>query len=96
MRFSLIVLTGFLFPFLLFGQTDQLPNIKKGSWTGKLKLTENTALPFQIQVIGKGRDYTISVINGSETITLENGKIINDSMHFSFPSFNSCSQAMFC
>jgi thiol-disulfide isomerase/thioredoxin len=67
----------------------KLPKIKKGSWTGKLQLDEKNTLPFQIQVSGKGSAYTITVINGEENIVLEAGKIIDDSMHFTFPAFNS-------
>lgn len=89
MRLSLIALTGLFLPFSIFGQTDQLPNLKKGTWTGHLELAADADLPFQMQVVGKGKKYTVSVINGAETIVLDNGKIINDSVHFSFPSFNS-------
>lgn len=89
MRFSLIALTGLFLPFIFFGQTNQLPNLKKGSWTGHLQLAKSTDLPFQLQIHGKGRIFTVSIINGAETIVLESGKIQNDSIHFSFPSFNS-------
>jgi thiol-disulfide isomerase/thioredoxin len=89
MLLRIIVVTGILLPHLLFGQDNTLPTIKKGSWTANLQLENNTFLPFQLQVIGKGSDYDLSIINGSETIILEKGKIINDSIHFYFPSFNS-------
>lgn len=89
MRLRLIALIGIFLPFIFFGQTDQLPKLKIGAWTGHLSLASNAELPFQIKVEGSGRNYTVSVINGEEMITLEKGKNINDSIHFSFPSFNS-------
>lgn len=70
-------------------QSQKLPLIKKGYWTGSLELNKQNNLPFKFEVSGKKRDFTITVINGEEMITLEKGDIINDSIHFSFPSFNS-------
>lgn len=89
MRLNLIALTGLIIPSFFFGQTEKLPNLKKGSWTGYLQLESNAYLPFKLQILGNSRDYTLSIINGVETIVLEPGNLTNDSICFSFPSFNS-------
>ena len=89
MRLFLIYIFTAVLVFFSHGQKNKLPSLKNGNWTGNLALSAQTNLPFQFLICGKKNDVSLIVINGKESISLENGVVVNDSMHFSFPSFNS-------
>ncbi|MES2798495.1 MAG: TlpA disulfide reductase family protein [Bacteroidota bacterium] len=67
----------------------KLPKLQQGDWTGKLQLNTSNVLPFQFSLQGQKRNYTLQVINGEDTISLINGRIVDDSIRFQFPDFNS-------
>lgn len=75
--------------FSSFAQEGMLPVLKNGSWTGKLQLNTTTNLPFEFLVSGKKKSQIFTIINGEETIVLEKGKIMRDSIHYVFPAYNS-------
>lgn len=70
------------------------PQLKTGDWTGRLQLNSSAYLPFKFSIEKKTKScdittYTFSILNGEEKITLENIKLINDSINIDFPTFNS-------
>lgn len=76
-------------PLTLLGQKPIVSNIKTGYWTGNLALNSTTSLPFKVSVEKNKKTYSFVIFNGEEEIRLENAFKENDSIHLSFPSFDS-------
>lgn len=89
MRCLSVIISALIFTFFVSGQTDKLPKLKRGSWTGNLQLSGTDKLPFQFVVKGRGEKMTMSVINSQEVIELERPVLVNDSILLTFPAFNS-------
>ena len=85
MKFHFILLFVLLFC-SGFAQTEGQPKLSRGSWISELQLNDSTVLPFNLTIRG-GASFIIK--NGEEEIHLEKVKIKNDSVHVSFPYFNS-------
>ena len=60
-----------------------------GLWKGTLFIKENTVLPFKMEVSKNDSEYTFSIYNAEEKITLLNRGFVNDSLLLEFPLFNS-------
>lgn len=60
--------------------------LKKGKWNASLQLNTVDYLPFNLNV---KKNNSLIVINADEEIQLEPAIIINDSLHYNFPFFNS-------
>ena len=71
MRCLSVIISALIFTFFVSGQTDKLPKLKRGSWTGNLQLSGTDKLPFQKVVKRKGEKITMIVINEQEVIELE-------------------------
>ena len=74
---------------LSFSQEAYQIGLKKGKWVAKLNLSDTDVLPFNMVIEKNGKDYSFSVLNGEERISLDSTVIINDSIHLMFPFFNS-------
>jgi len=85
MKFHFILLFVLLFC-SGFAQTEDQPKLSRGSWISELQLNDSTVLPFNLTIRG-GASFIIK--NGEEEIHLEKVKIKDDSVHVSFPYFNS-------
>ncbi len=85
MKFFFVFILLIIAP-LCFSQKEKPTKLKNGAWISELKLTDSDILPFHMKV-KKGR--TITVINAEEEIVLNPMRIVGDSVHVSFPYFNS-------
>lgn len=74
------------FSFITLSQNGKKVKLKKGEWNAELQLSNNNVLPFKLKV---RKNNSISIINATEEIQLDNAKLINDSLHLRFPYFNS-------
>lgn len=61
--------------------------LKQGIWRGQI-IAQNNKIPFNFEVIKKNNSYKISLINGDETLEIEDVKIIGDSLFFDFHIFD--------
>ena len=86
MRFVFILS---LLVYSTMGYAQKSFKLKKGQWISELHLSDSDKLPFRMIVQKKGKSYTLSVMNGEETIKLEAPKQKGDSLHVWFPYFNS-------
>ena len=83
MKLSFIVFL--LLPIITYSQADHL-SMKKGLWNASLQLNTADYLPFNIKV---RKNNTLVILNANEEIELESPYLMNDSLHFRFPFFNS-------
>lgn len=72
-----------------FAQGNNSIKLKKGKWIAELDLTSSDVLPFDLLIEKKKKNYSFYVINGEEQIKMDSAIVINDSVHLSFPYFNS-------
>lgn len=84
---TLLVLIAMLSPAL--AQQNRFKKIKLGNWHGDLHLTQKQALPLLLIASGSNKNYTLSVVNGEDTIELQAGTKAKDTLRFRFPDFNS-------
>lgn len=78
--------------FILFCASSFSQNklkLKSGKWLGELHLSASDNLPFEVEITGKKEKTRITVINGTERITLDKILFNKDSLIVSFPNFNS-------
>jgi hypothetical protein len=88
----IIVCCFFLFSFNVLSKTSKTAKLNPGNWTGSLQLNSNTSLPFKFSIIKNKKShspYTFCIHNGEETIQLQDFTKIGDSIHLTFPVFNS-------
>ena len=83
----LLLFVCFVASFDCFAQNNQ--KITTGMWVGELQLTPSDVLPFLFKVYKKNSSIHFNIHNGEEKIELEPPKIVDDSIHLSFPYFNS-------
>ena len=63
--------------------------IAEGSWLGVLHLSNQTPLPFNIEIQKKSATYEFHVLNGNEDIPLIWSGIYHDSIKLEFPAFGT-------
>lgn len=69
--------------------TQKSPSLKTGQWIGKLHITEQETLPFNLELNQQNNVYSAKIFNGEETIEIEKVTLTNDTFHISFPIFNT-------
>lgn len=61
--------------------------LKQGTWRGEI-IVQNNTIPFNFDVIKKGNDYKINLINGDEILEIDEVKVIDDSIFFDMHIFD--------
>jgi thiol-disulfide isomerase/thioredoxin len=62
--------------------------LKPGIWRGTIK-TQNQSIPFNFNIIKKGNRIQISLINGKETLTIDEVSLLEDSLSFNLHIFDA-------
>jgi len=84
-----VSISFFLLLSLLISCSEPLPEIglKPGIWRGQLVAQENT-IPFNFEVNKTDGEYSIKLINGSETLEIDVVDILEDSLFFNMHIFD--------
>ena len=61
--------------------------LKTGTWKGEI-IAQNNAIPFNFEVLKNNKIYSIKLINGDEKLTIDEVKIIGDSLIFDMHIFD--------
>jgi thiol-disulfide isomerase/thioredoxin len=87
--------TVFHYCFILFCVTLFNSNVYSqrkihvGNWNGQLQLTDETILPFRLEVQKNKKAYVFSIHNAEEKIVLNATETNQDSLKIDFPNFHS-------
>ncbi len=85
----------FLFVAFLLGTALQAQYnvLRDGQWRGLLQLNDSTELPFTFVVssgdYSRGMVYTLTIVNGSERIVIDDKRTTKDSVFWTMPVFNT-------
>jgi len=64
-----------------------IPELKSGTWRGELT-AQNNQIPFNFEVLKKDNSYKINIINGDETLEIDEVTIKEDSLFFDLHIFD--------
>lgn len=84
---SLVLISGFCF--LAISSVRTQIKVQPGKWDASLQITQETKLPFRMEVKKNKKEYTFSVHNADEKIVLTPPVSEQDSVTLSFPNFHS-------
>jgi len=68
------------------------PNLKTGIWRGEI-LAQNNKIPFNFEVEKNGENYIINLINGDETLKIDEVIVEGDSLFFNMHIFDTSIKA---
>ncbi len=61
--------------------------LKQGTWRGEI-IAQNNQIPFNFDILKKENGYKINLINGDETLEIDDVKVIDDSIFFDMHIFD--------
>lgn len=82
-------LTYLIFILFLFSckKENKKIELKQGVWRGEI-IAQNNPIPFNFDIIKKGNDFQINLINGDEILEIDEVKVIDDSIFFDMHIFD--------
>lgn len=82
-----IFIAIFLIGIVSCAKTEVKKSLKTGFWNGTIQMQQKT-LPFNFEILKNNDIYTIHLINGEETLILDEIRVKKDSLFFTFHIFD--------
>ena len=82
-----IFITILLLSITFCSKPKEITKLKTGFWSGEIQMQQKT-LPFNFEIFKTEESYKINLVNGEETLVLDEVLVKNDSLFFSFHIFD--------
>jgi len=82
-----IFITILLLSITFCSKPIEIETLKTGFWNGEIQMQQKT-LPFNFEIFKTEESYKINLVNGEETLVLDEVLVKNDSLFFSFHIFD--------
>lgn len=88
LKHKIVFLLIFSLLFITCKEEEKPIFLKTGIWRGTIK-TQNQSIPFNFNIIKKGGRIQIKLMNGKETLTIDEVSLLDDSLSFNLHIFDA-------